>query len=410
MGVHLDLVISLLLFWIYIQNKSKNKTILLWSAGFVLYSITLLLTIIREHVPNFFSITFSNTIQVIATVLFIKGTCILLNKKFFALPYIIIVTILFCIYLYWCNNFLVRVTALCLVQAILFFILSWYFIKNKSSNPTLKFSGFSALIISIVSILRLFSTLYYSSPQTNFLTAGIDQSVFVFITVPFISLLGFGFVGNIYGQLIDERDKLLQDKDLLMKEIHHRVKNNLFMVTGLLNIKNLKIDNEQCLKPLNDIRNRINIVTKLYESFQTSTDYQSVNIKNYINNITHLIKSGFQDSKKVINIILDVPDARLDATMIIPVGLIINELLTNAYKHAFKTQSSGTINISFKENFNHYELIVKNDGTPLSDNFSLDNPDSTGLQLIVGLTQQLNATIIAQSDEWTAFVITIPKI
>jgi PAS domain S-box-containing protein len=198
--------------------------------------------------------------------------------------------------------------------------------------------------------------------------------------------------------------KYLEEKEILLKEIHHRVKNNLQIISSLLhlqsdNLKHTKDFNAEIFKESQD---RIRSMALIHEKLYSSENFGEVNIKDYLTTLSSSLVRSYRINTKVK---IDAENIYLNIEKSVTCGLIINELLTNSLKHAFHNNSDGQIHIQFLRQNNHYELIVKDNGTGLSEDFDIDNTNTLGLKLVKRLTQQLEGTINYEVNNGTMFKI-----
>lgn len=205
-----------------------------------------------------------------------------------------------------------------------------------------------------------------------------------------------------------ETQKSLQEKQTLLEEIHHRVKNNLAVVSSLLELQKNEAGEE--VRPiLQDTQSRIHSIAMIHEKLYQTKTLSDIDIQEYIGDFTNMIASSFGSDQKDITITQDVQSFSLDITKGVPVGLILNELLNNAYKHGFKGVKKGELRITLTKESGMGTLRIEDNGQGLPSDFSLDDQQSLGMTLIQTLTQQLEGELeILPNDEWTTFQITFP--
>ncbi len=198
----------------------------------------------------------------------------------------------------------------------------------------------------------------------------------------------------------------LKVKEVLLKEVHHRVKNNLTVITSLLSLQARTItDKEQAFEAFNESRNRIISMALVHEHLYRSDDFSKVDMKKYIETLAIDLKHTLAPEKN-IELNMDVKDVQLDVNNAIPCGLVLNELLTNIYKHAFPNSNNGKVNISFQSDSNStYELIVQDNGRGLPENFNIENSNTLGLQLMHMLSQQLDGKMTVKNQDGATFKI-----
>lgn len=213
---------------------------------------------------------------------------------------------------------------------------------------------------------------------------------------------------------INERKKIekdiknsLKEKEVLLMEIHHRVKNNLQIITSLLNLQSKKIRDDNLKKMFDESKSRIKSMSILHEQLYRSKVMNKIDFNKYLINLTnHISRSQGQGNKK-ISVNIKAKGAMLDINKAIPCGLMVNELVSNAYEHGFNNKTSrGHIEIEFSESDEVCILAVKNDGKKLPDNFNIENSDSLGLQLVTSLCRQIRGKLDVNNKNGVEFKIT----
>lgn len=200
----------------------------------------------------------------------------------------------------------------------------------------------------------------------------------------------------------------LQEKEILLKEIHHRVKNNLTVIYSLLNLQKKHIHNkDQAISAFDDMRARIISMSLVHEQLYKSKNLSQIAMKHYLHNMAKQLKSMYTPSKS-IEIHLDVDNINLSINNAIPCGMMINEIITNAFKHAFQQTEHPEILVTLKQSQERIQLTVSDNGCGLPANLDLDNPKSMGLRLIHLLVEQLNAQIHITRKNGTTFAFTFP--
>lgn len=199
--------------------------------------------------------------------------------------------------------------------------------------------------------------------------------------------------------------KLVVEKEWLLREIHHRIKNNLHMVVGLLASQTEFLKNEEAVHAINDSQNRIQAMSLIHQKLYQSESLSIIDMPSYIFELTEYLKDSFE-IKKRIRFILDIDSFNLPLSHSIPIGLIFNEAVTNAIKYAFPNHKNGVINISFKTNDNqNYILIIQDNGIGLPADFApYDNP-SLGLKLMQGLSADIDGKFIITNSSGTKITL-----
>ncbi len=211
---------------------------------------------------------------------------------------------------------------------------------------------------------------------------------------------------------ITERKKMeekiqlsLEEKEMLLREIHHRVKNNLMIISSLLNLQSRYIKDKEILSVFRDSQNRARSMALIHDRLYQSSHLKSIDIGDYIRTLaSDLFRTYATDSER-IRLNFNVEEAMIDINTMIPVGLIVNELLSNCLKHAFPNDRSGQIDIGFHYNHPKYRLTVTDNGVGFPENIDYKNTKSLGLRLVNILTDQIDGDIELKRDEGTQFSI-----
>jgi two-component sensor histidine kinase len=200
-------------------------------------------------------------------------------------------------------------------------------------------------------------------------------------------------------------NKSLLEKDLLVKEVHHRVKNNLQIISSLMKLQSAKSNNEEVRNSLNEAQDRINSMALLHQLLYRNNQMTSLLFNEYLTGLISQISSSFSLTKKQISIESNFIELELDLDTAIPLGLITNELVSNAYKHAFNG-NEGLIKIELSKLFkNTYQLKITDNGQGLPANFDLHSNESLGLDIVCILSEQINAELKIYNENGANFDI-----
>lgn len=203
-----------------------------------------------------------------------------------------------------------------------------------------------------------------------------------------------------------EISKSLEEKEILLKEIHHRVKNNLALTISLLELQEDEIEDEKTKKVLIDIIERIHTMELLHRKLYESPNLNKISLKSYVIDLIEAISQTYDKQKKV-NISFDIKNIDLDIETAMPYGLILNELVTNAFKYAFKNQKNPQLQITIsKQEDEKILLIVKDSGKGLLGDFSRIANETLGLRLINMIVKyQLMGNITYEYESGAKFII-----
>jgi len=201
----------------------------------------------------------------------------------------------------------------------------------------------------------------------------------------------------------NELKQSLAEKDVLLKEIHHRVKNNLQIISSLLNLQSRKIKDRNARSSFLESNNRIQSIATLHEQLYRAKDLSRIDFGAHIRNMTnHLLRSyGVRNGD--ISVEIDAGQVYLSINTAIPCGLIVNELVSNAIKHGFAGRAKGNIKIGFGKDGEKYVLTVANDGERFPEDVDINDSATLGLELVTSLAKQLKGSVGMSSGDVTEF-------
>jgi two-component sensor histidine kinase len=201
-------------------------------------------------------------------------------------------------------------------------------------------------------------------------------------------------------QVEAEIKRQLAEKEILLKEVHHRIKNNIAAIGGLISLRLESITNPEAITVLQDAIGRVGSMRILYDKLLLTEDYKDISVKSYIESIAETVIALFPVSAKVT---LDkrIADFQLDSKRLFPLGIIINELITNKMKYAFTGRDAGKIKISLTKDDKHVKLTIQDDGNGLPDGFDINESKGFGLMLVKMLSQQLGGSFSMEKHAGT---------
>lgn len=203
--------------------------------------------------------------------------------------------------------------------------------------------------------------------------------------------------------------KSLDEKEMLLKEIHHRVKNNLMVISSLLELESRYIKDKAVLGVFKESQNRAKSMAYIHERLYRSTDLKRIDFGDYIQSLGEDIYETYVIDPDRIKLNLKVEEVMVDINTSVPLGLIVNELLTNSMKYAFPGDRSGEIELEFSCSGDEYLLRVADNGVGFPEDLDYKNSSSLGLQLVTSLTEQINGKISLLNKNGTEFKITFKE-
>ncbi len=203
----------------------------------------------------------------------------------------------------------------------------------------------------------------------------------------------------------------LREKEVLLKEIHHRVKNNMQVISSLLQLQAQYIEDEPTLILFEESQTRIHSMALIHEQLYQSENLARIDLPSYVENLVANLYQSFGCGNTSIQFNLNVDPIHLNIETAIPCGLIINELVSNSLKYAFTKSLAGEININFHEiNSQQFHLSIQDNGSGFPANFDVENTETLGLRLVRMLTYQLDGTLVIDSECGTCYHITFVEL
>ncbi len=294
-----------------------------------------------------------------------------------------------------------------------FYALSIVFLLDYSWRlPTvILFNG------SMIGLLSITYFLYKGELGAHFIPANFTSSLFVFnqAIIGLIILIIIIYASHtnkikdkalkLTNQELSQQNKEILDQrnhlEILLKEVHHRVKNNLQIISSLLSLQQSSIKDESIISILNESKTRVGAIALIHQNLYNNNTGSQVDFNAYLNDLVNsqqIIQSNIQCQINSSNFILELDIA-------VPLGLIVSEMMTNSVKHAFERVENPKIEISFTKEANNYVLIYRDNGVGLSEDFKLLQPETLGMEIITALISQINAEIDFTNDSGAVFTI-----
>jgi PAS domain S-box-containing protein len=205
-------------------------------------------------------------------------------------------------------------------------------------------------------------------------------------------------------------EALQRQKDVLLKEVYHRVKNNFMIISSLLHLQSNKIDDESSRSLFQESRDRVQTMALIHQQLYQSSDLASIDFKGYVQLLIRNLYQSYGVTPEKIQLIQNLQDIPVGINKAIPCGLIINELLTNAFKYAFPENRSGFVRIDFQHGgSNNVRLSVSDNGVGLPNEIKVQKSHSLGLQIVTMLTRQIQGRLSVKRKRGTCVTVIFPN-
>ncbi|QLG46365.1 sensor histidine kinase [Costertonia aggregata] len=263
------------------------------------------------------------------------------------------------------------------------------------------------LYLNLVIVVLLFLESLADYQFTHNVVPEASRNLFAFISVFFTVYILGGVLGKnlmqVHHKLYRSRNEIqqrIEEKETLLKEIHHRVKNNLQTVSSLLSLQSRNITNEKVKNLIKSSQNRVISMAMVHEMLYMREDLSKIEYRSYVKELSEYLIRSVKGAENNVKLDLDIPDIKLRIDTAIPLGLLINEAITNALKYGITDDKEGIIHIALKKaDENEYILDIGDNGIGFSEPVDLKNTKTLGLKLINNLARQLNGSISRDTNK-----------
>jgi len=201
----------------------------------------------------------------------------------------------------------------------------------------------------------------------------------------------------------------LEEKEVLLREIHHRVKNNLQIISSLMSLQSEYTREPETLKMFQESKNRIRSMALIHEKLYQSEDMAHIDFGEYLKSMVNMLSTFYREKRDRVTVSLNCDNVHLEIDTAISVGLIVNELVSNGFKHAFPGEKTGEIKINLSKDQQNYLLEVADDGVGIPEGMDFKNTESLGLQIVQTLTLQLKGSLGVENIKGTKFKLVFPE-
>lgn len=256
----------------------------------------------------------------------------------------------------------------------------------------------SVLSLPLVKQDRVIGALYLENE--------LAPGVFTLSRLAVLRLLASQAAISIENASLEEVEALLEEKDALLHEVHHRVKNNLQLISSLLNLQAARAEDRSTAERFLDSRNRVRSMAMVHENLYRAGNFARIDMASHIRNLCAHLSRVYELSQLNVSLDVLVDDVQLDMNRAVACGMIVNELVSNALKHAFPQGRHGNLRVELmSDDERRCRLSVSDNGIGMPADFCVEEADSLGLQLVSDLAHQLHATVRRDNDAGTSFVI-----
>ena len=251
--------------------------------------------------------------------------------------------------------------------------------------------------------------------ENNLQTASINANNQMRLVLLFGLAIAVILAGIIFYQYKKQRNKNIiiqkqaEDLQTLMKEIHHRVKNNLQIISSLLDLQSLTIKDGQASEAVKEGKNRVQSMALIHQNLYNEGNIKGIIVHDYIHNLAQSLFDSYNIEKDKVKLTTDIDHMNLDIDTVIPIGLIVNELISNSLKYAFKNKSNGELSVVLKQEGNELLLRVQDNGNGFKSGWNSNGEQSFGFKLIKAFAQKLKGKLDVYNDNGACVSMRIKK-
>lgn len=414
--------IGITLLWLY--GRKQFNGVDKWMIAYIIRYAGTILVILRNVAPSFVSIVISNMLLALGLYILLIGLEEFLRLKSRHIHNVILLFLFSMVHIYFTYqkpNLLIRRMNIHLFYSAIFFqiafLMLWRAGKKVKGN---KIVGWTSAVFVLLHITGIVNDFIIPPGENifNFHPIHTAQILLMLLTSSFFSLGLFLMVVGQQTKVLEDdierikkSEKIIQDslkeKEILLKEIHHRVKNNLQMVSSILGIKSLELKEAEGKNIMNDCQSRVHSMAVIHEILYSSQNISFVEMNSYINMLIKAISNAYKKEAQNTIIDISVGDLSLTPKIAAILGLIITELLTNSFKYAFPGNKEGKIDIQLlSEDNRNYTLIIEDNGIGFDKDPAVHEKNSFGINLITDLAEnKLNGNIKRFSNSGTKVII-----
>ena len=210
---------------------------------------------------------------------------------------------------------------------------------------------------------------------------------------------------------VSERHKQsLEEKEVLLREIHHRVKNNMQVITSLMALQARQVTDEQLLFQFQSTQHRIQSMAMIHEMLYSTGEFSTIDYEKYLKQLINGLVASIRGAESNVEVQIEAKSIRLNMDTAIPLGLLINELVTNSLKYAFPNGAVGNLSIVINHVEPHYTMCISDDGVGFPEDYDFEKASSLGLRLVMNLVTQLEGTLVRGNAKGTRYDITFKKV
>ncbi len=267
--------------------------------------------------------------------------------------------------------------------------------------------GFIGGVLSSILFGFLLRAFFEKSETYSLSLEVLDAAVTVALGV------SMGYIMKLFGkknELIRQLKQSLREREVLLQEVHHRIKNNLNLVTSLIKLRSRDVNNDSAKSFLEETYQRIKSIGLIHELLYRSKDLSRVSARHFIEKLVSNLLDSYQRNEDQIELSLNIDDVCMDLDTGISCGLLINELVVNTLKHAFPNGEKGKVCIALHTEDEKSTLIIQDNGVGMSEDHAAKSPQTLGLRIVNALVEQLRGTIeLVNGGSGTTFRITFEK-
>jgi two-component sensor histidine kinase len=404
----LNLVMGAVLLLLWYTYRSRFSGIGFWVVGIIVILIGNILLSLQGIVNPLLSVVSGNALFALGFVLLFHGILLFegIDRKRLLLALYLLPLFLFAeqmVFYYIVDSLMVRIIAVSFVTFFIQVFMLRFMVAGKKDWPP----GRILMVVSIGVIAAFFLVriplTIFTLQASTLLEAGFVHILTVVVWMIMITGFCVGFSLLISHKLEDEERSRVMERDQLIREVHHRVKNNLLIIRNLLSLQAGMTESTEISQVLQESENRVSAIAMIHELLHSNDEAAQVQLHDYLADVAYHVYESYNIPG--VSLKIEIPPIAVDSAVAVPCGIIVNELVTNASKYAFTDLDGGELYLKLHEQQGQIELICGDTGKGLPEDFNPEKGSSLGLKLVISLVQQLKGRLDIRSENGAEFTI-----
>lgn len=402
-----NLLLSLLFLFYFVYQRDIRVGSGFWAFRYFLVGMTFTLILFRSYFPAAFNLLVPSILAMWAAIEQIRGIAKYQNIRMPARRiYLVLLLYVALLLIFSKGPILVRNSITSILSMILYAysgILLLIPIKQQSSKIS-RIVGGIFIFTGFIHLMRMITNIFFAGSNTFFDPIMI-QPYYSLAYLVIAIITGFGLLMLINQRLIDIRINLMDEKELLFREMNHRVKNNFQIISSILSLQAGLSEEPNIKSALKSAESRVKVMAGIHEKFSRFEEKGKISFETYARELIDCLVDSLKPPDSEISVAYNIQAAEFYTMTIMPLGMILNEIVTNSIKYAFSAQDHGRIEVSLFKRDDTYRLEIRDNGCGLRDALTLKEPDTLGTSIVHSFAKKIYGTVSFRNENGLVFTL-----